>query len=76
VQFELSAEADAIPDSTLAYDLSGALGDQHWADVCFLADNKPIYAHRCVLMGRSKYFAAMFRSGMVETASQVLTVVY
>merc|ERR1719502_969998 len=52
----------AIPASTLAYDLSGALGDQHWADVCFLADGKPIYAHRCVLMARCAYFAAMFRS--------------
>jgi alpha-tubulin suppressor-like RCC1 family protein len=64
---------DAPPDSTLAYDLSGALGDQHWADVCFLADNKPVYAHKCVLMARSEYFAAMFRSSMAESETQRMT---
>ena len=55
-----------IPASTLPIDLGGALGESEWADVKFVANGKPIYAHRCILSARSTYFSAMFRSGGME----------
>ena len=54
---------------SLGHDLGGALGDSSWADVKFVAGGRPIFAHRCILVARSAYFAAMFRSGMQEGAS-------
>lgn len=50
-----------LPPSNLATDLGDALGLMEHADVKFLADGKPIYAHRAILSCRSEYFAAMFR---------------
>lgn len=51
----------AVPPTTLASDMGGALGSMEHADVKFVADGKPIYAHRAVLSCQSEYFAAMFR---------------
>jgi len=51
-----------VPPSTLAVDIGGALGESEYADIKFMANGKPIYAHRCILAARSSYFSGMFRS--------------
>lgn len=50
-----------VPPPTLAGDLGGALGSMEHADTKFIANGRPIYAHRAVLSCQSEYFAAMFR---------------
>ncbi|CAN0014382.1 unnamed protein product, partial [Phaeothamnion confervicola] len=55
-----------VPESTIALDFGAALGDPLHADVRFLVEGRPIYAHRAVLAVRSAYFDAMFRCGMRE----------
>ena len=42
------------------------MGESEWSDIKFLANGKPIYAHRCILSARSTYFSAMFRSGGLD----------
>jgi hypothetical protein len=44
------------------------VGDQSFADVRFIAEGRPLLAHRFVLEARCEYFRAMFRSGMSEAA--------
>jgi hypothetical protein len=55
-------EEIVVPPSTLAVDIGGALGESEYADIKFVANGKPIYAHRCILAARSSYFSSMFRS--------------
>lgn len=55
-------EEIVVPPSTLAVDIGGALGESEYADIKFVANGKPIYAHRCILAARSAYFSSMFRS--------------
>lgn len=61
-----AAEVTTIPRSATPTDFGGSLGDATWADVKFVASGRPIYAHRFILVQRSEYFDAMFRSGMRE----------
>ncbi|GMH56388.1 hypothetical protein TL16_g02122 [Triparma laevis f. inornata] len=63
---EEEQEEIVIPASRLPIDLGGALGESEWADIKFMANGKPIYAHRCILSARSTYFSAMFRSGGLD----------
>lgn len=49
-----------VPSPTLAQDLGGALGSMAYADVKFVAEGRPLYAHRAVLVCQSEYFTAMF----------------
>ena len=46
-----------------------------WADVVFVAEDKPIAAHRVILTARSEYFSAMFSSGMRESVDGTVEVV-
>ncbi len=43
-------------------DFSSALGDASWSDVKFVAEGRPIFAHRNILVSASDYFAALFRT--------------
>ena len=57
------AAGGALPPSTIASDLGGAVGDKTYADVKFIASGKAIFAHRAMLAASSDYFRAMFRPG-------------
>lgn len=63
------------PPPTLAGDLGGALGSMEHADVKFIANGKPVYAHRAVLSCESEYFAAMFRFRYVDALDRPKTTV-
>eukprot|EP01038_Epipyxis_sp_PR26KG_P006372 gene6372-8776_t len=59
-----SYDNSELPPSTLARDLGALVGDSDLADIRFIAEGKPIFAHRFILENRCEYFAAMFRSGL------------
>ncbi|CAM9154068.1 unnamed protein product [Discosporangium mesarthrocarpum] len=63
------ATGSPCPPPSLAANLGSVLGAAEHADVKFLANGRPIYAHKAVLACQSQYFAAMFRSGMLEDRS-------
>lgn len=54
--------------------LGTLVNDDELADVVFTIENERVYAHRLILMKRSEYFRAMFRSGMRETAQDVVPI--
>jgi hypothetical protein len=56
-----------MPPSTLGRDMGSLVGDPEFADVRFIAEGKPIVAHRFVLENSCEYFRVMFRSGMAES---------
>lgn len=68
-----SLEAHTLP-SKLSYDIMGALGDTKWTDVKLIAEDKAVYAHKCILSARSQYFHAMFSSGMRESNMKEIVV--
>lgn len=43
------------------------LDNQMFSDIRFIVEEKPIYAHRCILYARAEYFRNMFDSQMRET---------
>lgn len=53
--------AHDMPSPTLARDLGTLVGDAEYADVRFIAEGRPIPAHRFILESRCEYFKAMFR---------------
>lgn len=65
------------PSVTLVRDLGSLVGDPQFADVRFVAEGRAIFAHAFVLESRCEYFAAMFRSGMMEnrTKSRLVDIV-
>lgn len=63
----ISHHLSDLPMRTLVRDLGSLVGDSLFADVRFVAEGRPIYAHRFILEARSEYFQVMFRSGMVES---------
>ena len=66
---ELESETKGfdIPPCTLAKDFSTLVGDPTFADMCFIAEGRTIYAHKFVLQNRCNYFQIMLNSGMMET---------
>lgn len=74
-EFEEEDDEDSneyeLPPCTLVKDLSSLVGNPTFADVRFIAEERTIYAHRFVLQSRCGYFAAMFKSGMMETLESV-----
>ena len=60
-----------VPQSSLIHDFRRLLKDTNTSDVCFLVENKEVYAHKAVLAVRSKYFQAMLFNGyMSESADR------
>ncbi len=53
--------AHDMPAPSLARDLGTLVGDAEYADVRFIAEGRPIPAHRFILESRCDYFKAMFR---------------
>jgi hypothetical protein len=55
-------------ESSMLQDLQSlSTDDSHLADVKFVVEEKPIYAHKRLLSVRSQYFNRMFSSGMKES---------
>ena len=52
-----------VPQSSLVDDFRRLLNDSDTADVCFMVENKEVYAHRAILAVRSQYFHAMLFNG-------------
>ena len=59
---------------TLLQGLAEHVNCKEYADVTFLVENKPFYAHKVVLSAMSEHFRAMFKSGMKESREAVITV--
>ena len=69
----LAGGVNAVPVTT-AYSsqLRAMVNDEEFADVTFTVEDQPIYAHRALLAQRCEHFAAMFRSGMRESAEKAV----
>jgi len=50
----------------LCNDIKSLVNNKNFADIVFEVEGKPIYAHKCILAARSKYFRNMFKSNMRE----------
>jgi len=61
--YDLSFE---VPPSTIISDLSRLVNDDTLSDVTFIVEDKPVYAHKLMLM-RSSYFQALFLGEMKES---------
>jgi len=53
----------------MSADLLPLVGCAEYADITFLVGDEEIKAHKGILFARSKYFAAMFRSKLMEVTS-------
>lgn len=56
--------------AALLDDFKGLLNDQEFSDVTLLVENRPIYAHKAILVARCHYFRRMFgmeRKGEART---------
>ena len=53
-------------NSTALNDITALLDDVDSSDVIFLAEGKPLHAHRCILTARCEAFRGMFNSQMRE----------
>ena len=69
----LAGGVNAVPVTT-AYSsqLRAMVNDDEFSDVTFMVEDQPIYAHRALLAQRCEHFAAMFRSGMRESADKAV----
>mmetsp|Transcript_12295 Transcript_12295/g.23892 ORF Transcript_12295/g.23892 Transcript_12295/m.23892 type:complete len:561 (-) Transcript_12295:219-1901(-) len=56
-----------LPNSTLVQDYKSVVNSRDFSDVCFLVENRRIYAHRVIVAARCAHFRAMFSSGMKES---------
>ena len=59
------AQRVAINSTALA-DITALLDDTDSSDVIFLAEGRPLHAHRCILTARCEAFRGMFNSHMRE----------
>lgn len=71
----LTGTVNTVP-VTAAYtsQIRALVNDDEFADVTFLIEGDPIYAHRAILAQRCDHFCAMFRSGMRESVERVITI--
>lgn len=69
----LAGGVNAVPVTT-AYNSSmrALVNDEEFSDVTFTVEDQPVYAHRALLASRCDHFAAMFRSGMRESAEKAV----
>ncbi|CAB9507022.1 RCC1 and BTB domain-containing protein 2 [Seminavis robusta] len=69
----LAGGVNAVPVTT-AYNSSmrALVNDEEFSDVTFTVEDQPVYAHRALLASRCEHFAAMFRSGMRESAEKAI----
>ncbi len=61
--------------SCLLGDLRGMVNNEHsFPDIKFHIEGKTVYAHKSILCARSSHYAAMFKSGMVESAADTVPI--
>jgi len=53
-------ENTEVSPSSFSLDLQGAINNEQDSDICFLVRGERIYAHKGILVHRSKYFETMF----------------
>lgn len=63
-----------LSTSTLTADLGFSLDDPTFSDITLLVQDKEIRAHRVILSSRSRFFRAMFASGMIESAKREVNI--
>lgn len=69
----LAGGVSAVPvTTTYSSHMRALVNDQEFSDVTFTVEDQPVYAHRAILAGRCEHFAAMFRSGMRESAAEAV----
>lgn len=69
--FEIDDLSCTIPPSTLIADLRSFINNDTMSDITLLVENRPIYAHKIILM-RSSYFRAMFSVEMRESTQSTI----
>jgi len=69
--FEIDDLTCAVPPSTLLSDLRSFIDNDTMSDVTLLIDNRPVYAHKMMLM-RSSYFRAMLTGNMCESQQNTI----
>jgi RCC1 and BTB domain-containing protein len=72
--YGLSGETSAIVTTAYTTQMRDMVNDEEFADVIFMVENQPVYAHRAILAQRSNHFAAMFRSGMRESVERTIPI--
>mmetsp|Transcript_9110 Transcript_9110/g.23056 ORF Transcript_9110/g.23056 Transcript_9110/m.23056 type:complete len:650 (+) Transcript_9110:250-2199(+) len=72
--YGLSGEASAIVTNAYTSQMKDMVNDEEFADVTFMVEDQPVYAHRAILAQRSNHFAAMFRSGMRESVERTIPI--
>mmetsp|Transcript_3978 Transcript_3978/g.6024 ORF Transcript_3978/g.6024 Transcript_3978/m.6024 type:complete len:759 (+) Transcript_3978:1-2277(+) len=60
----------ALPDSTLALDISSCLEAQELSDLTIQVDSQKFNLHKVIMSARCPYFSALLNSGMKETRTQ------
>jgi BTB/POZ domain/Kelch motif len=63
-----------VPEPTIIKDMITMLENGTFADVTFVLGDVKYKAHKCILAGRSNFFANMFSLGMRESQESVITV--
>lgn len=63
-----------VKPSTLSSDLGVSLDDPTYSDISLMVQDKQIRAHRVILSARSRFFRAMFASGMIESTLKEVTI--
>jgi N-acetylneuraminic acid mutarotase len=62
------------PERTLTSDMKTLFMAAQYTDVEFLVEGLVIPAHKCILVARSDYFAAMLRGGLKESSQNVIKI--
>uniref|UniRef100_A0A7S2PDR2 BTB domain-containing protein n=1 Tax=Leptocylindrus danicus TaxID=163516 RepID=A0A7S2PDR2_9STRA len=72
--FDLSVEdlTCEVPPSTIISDLRSFVNNETFSDITLIVGDKPIYAHKIILM-RCPYFSAMLLGEMMESTQSVIT---
>jgi len=60
--------------ATYTSQMRAMVNEEDFADVTFLIEHEPVYAHRAILAQRCEHFAAMFRSGMRESVERTISI--
>jgi RCC1 and BTB domain-containing protein len=64
---------NAIPvTTTYSSQMRALVNDEEFADLVFIVEDQPVYAHRAILAHRCEHFAAMFRSGFRESTERTV----